>query len=86
VGQELKQNRNLEAGTDPESIENAAYWLAHDFFSLLSYGTEDHQPSNSTTHNGLGPTSSITIKKMPTAGFQLDSLGAFSLLMFLPVR
>ena len=31
-GQELKQNRNLEADADAEGIEGTAYWLTpHDF-------------------------------------------------------
>jgi hypothetical protein len=32
------------------------YWLApHGLLSWLSYRTQDHQPRDGTTHNGLGP-------------------------------
>ena len=35
---------------------DAAYWLApYGFLSLLSYRTQDHQPRDGTTHNGLSP-------------------------------
>jgi hypothetical protein len=48
-GQELKQDRNLEAEADAEAMEGAAYWLTpHDLFSLLSYRTQDHQPRDGT--------------------------------------
>jgi hypothetical protein len=41
--------------------KNAAYWLASPgLFSLLSYRTEEYQPSDGTTHNGLGPSTLIT--------------------------
>ena len=34
----------------------AAYWFApHGLLSLLSYRTQDHQPRDGTTYNGLGP-------------------------------
>jgi hypothetical protein len=33
--------------------------------SLLSYSTQDLQPRNATTHNGLGPFPLLTIEKMP---------------------
>ena len=34
---------------------SAAHWLAsHDLFILFSYRTQDHQPRDGTTHNGLG--------------------------------
>jgi hypothetical protein len=58
---ELRQSRNLEAGADAEAMEDAAYWLApHGLLSLLSYRTQDHQPRNTTTHNGLGSLLLIT--------------------------
>jgi hypothetical protein len=39
----------------------AYYWLApHGLLSLLSYRTQDHQPRDGPTHNGLGPPSLIT--------------------------
>jgi len=42
----------------------AAYCLApHVLLSLLSYRTQDHQPRNDATNNGLGPPPPIT-KKM----------------------
>ena len=54
--QELKQGRNLEAGADAEAMEGAAYWLpSPGLFSLLSYRTQDYQPMDGTTHNGLDP-------------------------------
>jgi hypothetical protein len=31
----------------------------HGLFSLLSYRTQDHQPRDGTTHNVLGPPTSI---------------------------
>lgn len=43
--QELKQGRDLEAGTCAEAMEEAAYWLTClDLPNLLSYRTQDHQP------------------------------------------
>ena len=54
LGQELKQGRNLEAGADAEAIKGATYWFAsHGLLSLLSYRTQDHQPTNGITNNGL---------------------------------
>jgi hypothetical protein len=39
---------------------SAAYWLApHNFLSLFSYRTQEHQPRDGTTHNGQGPPISI---------------------------
>jgi hypothetical protein len=44
----------------------ATYWFApHGLFSLLSYRTQDHQPRDSTTHNGLGPPHQSLVNKMP---------------------
>jgi len=50
-----------EAGADAEAMEGCyllacSPWLAQ----LASYRTKDHQPRDSTTHNGLGPPPSIT--------------------------
>ena len=43
------------AGADAEAMEGAAYWLAsRDLLSLLSYRTQDHQPTDGPTHRGLG--------------------------------
>lgn len=68
--QELKQGRILEAGADAEileagadaeMIEDAAYWLTlPDWLNLHSYRTQDCQDCDLTTHNGLGPSPSIT--------------------------
>jgi hypothetical protein len=42
-GQELRQDRILEAGTVAEAIKGAAYWLApYTMLSLLSYAIQDH--------------------------------------------
>ena len=50
------QGRSLEAGADAEAMEGAAYCLAsRGLLSLLSYRTQDYQPRDNTTHNGLGP-------------------------------
>jgi hypothetical protein len=39
----------------------AAYWLASPaLLSMPSYRTQDHQPRDGTTHNGLGPSSLFT--------------------------
>jgi hypothetical protein len=41
--------------------KDATYWLAlHCLLSLLSHRTPDLQFRDSTTHNGLGPPTSIT--------------------------
>jgi hypothetical protein len=43
-----------EAGADTEAMEGYYLWLASsDFLSLLSYRTQDYQPRDGTTHNGL---------------------------------
>jgi hypothetical protein len=43
------------------SWRSTAYWLApHDWLGLLSYSTQDHQPRDGTTHNGLAPPSLMT--------------------------
>jgi len=40
---------------------DVTYWLASPgLLSLLSYRTEDYQPRDGTTHNGLGPPQLIT--------------------------
>lgn len=56
--QELKQVKNLKAGSDAETLEGkgASYWLVpHDLLSLLSQRTRDQQPRDGTTNEGLGP-------------------------------
>jgi hypothetical protein len=41
-------------------MEGTADWLVHHgLFNLLSYRTQDHQPRDGTTRNGLGLTPSI---------------------------
>lgn len=57
-GQELKQARDLEAGTEAREREV----LLPGLLNLLSYSTEDHQPRAGTTQNPH-----ITIKKMHTS-------------------
>ena len=48
----------MKAGADAEAMEDAAYWLAsHGLLSLLSYGIQDQQPRDGTTHNWAGPSS-----------------------------
>jgi hypothetical protein len=43
---------------------DVTYWLASPgLLSLLSYRTQDYQPRDGTTHNGLGPPS--LIENMP---------------------
>jgi hypothetical protein len=59
--QELKQGKNLVAGDGAEAIEGAAYWLVpHGSLTLPFHKTQDHQPRDGTTHNGLGSPPSIT--------------------------
>jgi hypothetical protein len=53
-GLELKQIRKQELMQRP--WRNVSYWLASPgLLSLLSYRTQDHQPRDSTTHNGPSP-------------------------------
>jgi hypothetical protein len=60
------QGRSLEAGADAEAMEGAAYCLAsHVLLSLFSYRTcnsqtQDLQPRDGITHNGLGPSPLLT--------------------------
>ena len=54
---------------------DAAYWLiSHDLISLFSFKTQNHQPRNGHTHNGLGPPPLITNSKN---ALQLDLMEAF---------
>ena len=83
-GQELKQGRNLKAGADAEAMERAAYWLASTgLLSLLSYRTQDHQPRDGTTHNGLGPLTSVTNEE---DALWLNLMETFSQLRFPPLQ
>jgi hypothetical protein len=61
------QNRNSHrAGSWRQKLmqrprKGAACWLASSgLLKLLSYRTQDYQPRDGTTHNGLGPLSLIT--------------------------
>lgn len=54
-------DRNQEAGTHEESMENCCFWLpVYELLGLLSYSTQDHPPRRVTSHNGLGPPESVT--------------------------
>ena len=54
------QGSILEAGTEVEAMEMCCLLdCAHGLLSLLSYGTQDHQPSGTTTHSDMGPPISI---------------------------
>jgi hypothetical protein len=49
-GLELKQGRNQELMQRP--WKDVAYWLASPgWLTLLSYGNQDYQPRDGTTHN-----------------------------------
>ena len=56
-----KNTKSSRAGTWRQDLiqrpwRSADYCLAlHGLLSLLSYRTQNHQPSDVTTHNGLGP-------------------------------
>jgi hypothetical protein len=53
-GLERKQIRKQKLMQRP--WRDVPYWLASPgLLSLLSYRTQDHQPRDGTTHNGLGP-------------------------------
>lgn len=61
---ELKLGKNVEAGVLQRSWKNVAYCFSHHgFLSLLSYGIQNQQFSDSTIHNRLAPLILIT-KKM----------------------
>jgi len=58
-GLELKQVRKQELMQRP--WKDVTSWLSFpSLLSLLSYRTQDYQPRDGTTHNGLGPTLLIT--------------------------
>jgi hypothetical protein len=55
-GLELKQVWKQELMQRP--WRDVPYWLASlGLLSLLSYRTQDYQPRDGTTHNGMGPPS-----------------------------
>lgn len=59
-GQPLKQERNLGAGADAETMKRCCLLTCiHGLLSLLSYTTQDQQPKYSTTHNGALPQQSL---------------------------
>jgi hypothetical protein len=60
-GQELKQGRNLEAGTDAEAMEGWCSLACSPWIAQLAFLKN---PGIGPSHNGLGPPPSIT-KKMP---------------------
>ena len=73
------QGRNLEA----EAMEGCCLLVAlHSLLSLLSYRTQNHQPRDAPTHNGLAPPSLITNLKNV---LQLDLMAAFSQLGLPPL-
>jgi hypothetical protein len=56
-------------------MEDAAYWLAlHGLLILLSHKTQDHQPRDGSTYNGLGPSLLITNEEN---ALQLDLMEPF---------
>ena len=62
-------------------MEDAAYWLVlHGLLNLLSYRTQDHQPRDGTTHNGLDPPPLITHR---ANALQLELMEAFPQLRLL---
>ena len=65
----------------------AVYWLAlHGLLSLLSYRTQDPQPTDSTTHNWLDPLSRIINEEIvPWARPHQDLIEAFSQLRLPPL-
>lgn len=47
---------NLEAGTEEETIEECCLLASSpDFFSLLSYTTQNYLSMSDTTHSGMDP-------------------------------
>ena len=56
------QGRKVESGNEQKPWRCAPYWLApKGLLSLLSYATQDTQPSGGTAQNELGlPTATIS--------------------------
>ena len=64
-GQEFRQDRNLEAGSYGEAMEECCYWFVyHGFLSTLSYRNQDHRPRDAITHNGQILSHQEVIEKM----------------------
>lgn len=67
------QGRNLEAGTEAESMEEAAYWLVPGSHSVA----QAHIASNTPTHSGLSPPIAISsqdhARELPHRLFQWRS-------------
>jgi hypothetical protein len=61
-GQELTQGKNVETGVGAQAMCVCVWVLLTGLLSLLSYRTQDHQPKDDSTHNGLGPPPLITEK------------------------
>jgi hypothetical protein len=80
VHHQRKSGHELTQGTFHQELmqrpsRGAAYWLASlGLFSLLSYRTQDYQPRDGITHNGLGLSHLITDWEN---GLQLDLMDAF---------
>ena len=56
-----KSGQEPEAGADAEAIEGCCLLACSlSLLSLLSYRTQDYQPRDGSTHNGLAPSLSIT--------------------------
>lgn len=68
--------------------KGATYQLAHHgLFSLLFYGTQDHQPTYVTTHNGRGPSpSNMNLENAVEVCAQPYLVEPFSQQRFPPVR
>jgi hypothetical protein len=68
-GQELTQDRNLEAGADAEAMEGCCLLACFSWLAQLAYKIQDHQSRDGTTHNGLGPPLlDHQLRKLLTAG------------------
>ena len=69
-GEEFKHSRHLKAGVVAEATRVGGLLLTglpYMSCPACCYGTQDHQPRDGTTHNGLGPLPSITLGKyLPT--------------------
>lgn len=62
----MDSTRNMEAGTEAETMEHAAYWVVPQgllslFLLLVCFfnTTQNHLLMDGTAHNGLGPPTPI---------------------------